>query len=438
MAATGIRRRHSGNCPAGDGEGRCNCKAGFEASVYLAREGRKVRKTFERESEAKAWRAEATTAAKAGKLRTASRLTVSEAAWLWLEGARSGAVCDRSGDTFKPGTLREYERSLALRVLPEFGAVRLSELRRLDLQGFVDGLLASGLSPSTIRNTVNPLQAIYRHAIERELVALNPTRDLRLPKANGKRERIASATEAAALLEALPISARPLWATAFYAGLRRGELRALRWTDVDLGRSEIRVARSWDDREGPVDPKSDAGLRTVPILAVLRDYLDALKIDTGRDGDDLVFGRSTVEPFSPSTTREGSQRAWKRAGLPPITLHECRHTFASLLIDAGVNAKAIQTFMGHATIEMTFGQYGHLMPGSREQARELVDAYLDAAEREARVEAAAADLCASGAPVNSGTERFTADRAPEPIPPTPHSRAAGDRREPQSQSRALG
>ena len=76
--------------------------------------------------------------------------------------------------------------------------------------------------------------------------------------------------------------------------------------------------------------------------------------------------------------------------MEPITLHECRHTFASLLIDAGVNAKAIQTFMGHATIEMMFGQYGHLMPGSREQARELVDAYLDAAESESRVAATAA------------------------------------------------
>jgi hypothetical protein len=61
-----------------------------------------------------------------------------------------------------------------------------------------------------------------------------------------------------------------------------------------------------------------------------------------------------------------------------------RQTFASLLIDAGVNAKAIQTLVGHATIQMTFDRYGHLMPGSREQARELVDAYLDAAEQDAR------------------------------------------------------
>jgi integrase len=64
--------------------------------------------------------------------------------------------------------------------------------------------------------------------------------------------------------------------------------------------------------------------------------------------------------------------------LQPITIHECRHTFASLLIDAGVNPKAIQEFMGHATIEETFSRYGHLMPGTRVQARELVDAYMRA------------------------------------------------------------
>jgi integrase len=160
-------------------------------------------------------------------------------------------------------------------------------------------------------------------------------------------------------------------------------LQALRWSDVDLGRSEIRVEQSWDDREGPQAPKSRAGIRTVPILAVLRDYLDALKIASGRDGDDLVFGRSASVPFPASSVSKRGRRAFAVAGLTPITLHDCRHTFASLLIAAGVNAKALSVFVGHSTIQMTFDQYGHLMPGSREQARELVDAYLDAAEREA-------------------------------------------------------
>ena len=78
----------------------------------------------------------------------------------------------------------------------------------------------------------------------------------------------------------------------------------------------------------------------------------------------------------PSTARNRAVVAWGKAKLTAITLHECRHTFASMLIHAGVNPKAIQEFMGHSTIEMTFDRYGHLMPGSRDQAWERVDADL--------------------------------------------------------------
>lgn len=421
--ATGIRKLHSKGCRSRDG-GRCNCGAGYEASIYLAREGRKIRKTFARESEAKAWRAEGQAEANAGKLKSPTRLTVRDAAWLWLEGADSGAIRDRSGRPYKPSTLRGYRQSLQLRVLPEFGVSRLSEVRRGDVQAFVDRLLGSGLAAGTIRNTLNPLQALFRHAVRRDLVSVNPTRDIDLPASRGRRERIAAAAEAEQLIAALPAGERVVWATAFYAGLRRGELRALRWSDVDLGRSTIRVQRSWDECEGALDPKSAMSARTVPILAVLRDFLDAYKLSTGRDGDDLVFGRTAGEAFVASTIDNRAKRAWdtynereqtaadrdsrKPRLLARITMHECRHTFASLLIDANVNAKAIQTFMGHATIEMTFDQYGHLIPGSRDQARELVDRYLEAAAAEARSEAAAAQPFASGSPVDGGIERLTA------------------------------
>jgi hypothetical protein len=151
--AEGIRRRHSEGCNSREG-GRCNCNAGWEASVYLAREGRKLRRTFAREAEAKTWRADALVAANARSLRTPSQITVEQAAWLWLEAARTGAVRDRSGHHYKPGTLREYGRALSLRVLPEFGGVRLSELTRADLQDFVDRLLGRKLAASTIRNTI--------------------------------------------------------------------------------------------------------------------------------------------------------------------------------------------------------------------------------------------------------------------------------------------
>ena len=390
--AEGIRRRHSNGCPAKVG-GRCRCNAGWEASVYLAREERKVRRTFPRRSEAKAWRTDALAERSADDSREPSQLSLEQAAWLWLEAARNGSVRDRSGQTYKPGTLREYARVLDLRVLPEFGSLRFSELPRLEIQRFVDELLATGLAPSTVRNTINPLQAIYRHAVRRDVVTVNPTREVELPAERGRRDRIATAAEAARLIAALPVNDRPIWATAFYGGLRRGELQALRVSDVDLSLAELSVRRSWDHVEGPIAPKSRAGLRTLPIIGVLHGFLADLAGST--TDDSLIFGRLPDAPFDPKTINDRAKRAWKAANeaeqkaaeqagrdpdlLRPITLHECRHTFASLLIDAGVNPKAIQEFMGHATIEETFSRYGHLMPGARNQARLLLDSYMETA-----------------------------------------------------------
>jgi integrase len=156
---------------------------------------------------------------------------------------------------------------------------------------------------------------------------------------------------------------------------------------VELGASLIHVKRGWDQDEGEIAPKSAKSRRTVPLLAVLRDHLDEHLLRTGRSGDDLVFGRTASDLFSPPVTDKRAKRAWEAADLEPITLHECRHTFASLMIDSGANAKAVQEFMGHSKIQTTFDTYGHLIEGSRDEVRRRMDAYLDGAAEEA-VEAA--------------------------------------------------
>jgi integrase len=193
---------------------------------------------------------------------------------------------------------------------------------------------------------------------------------------DGKRDRIASPEEAAALIAALLEGDRALWVTAFYAGLRLGELRGLRREDVDLASGVIRVERSWDPCEGPVEPKSRAGRRAVPVPTVLRDHLVEHRMSQGRAAG-LVFGRSGDRPFAASSVHQRAQRAWKAAELNSITLHEARHTFASLMIAAGVNAKALSTYMRHANIAITYDRYGHLMPGNEAEAAALLDLYLE-------------------------------------------------------------
>jgi integrase len=392
--AEGIRIRHSRWCRSVVDGRRCSCKPSYEAAVYLrpqrsGEKGQKMRKTFLTERGAKAWRHDAVGDVRRGKLKAPTRMTLRDAWEAWNEGAKSGFVRTKSGDLYKPSALRGYEQAMRDRVLPDLGGARLSEIRRVDVQDLVDRLQAAGLDPSTIRNAIAPLRAVYRRAFTRGEVAVNPTAGLELPAVRGRRDRIASPDEAARLLAALGESDRAVWATAMYAGLRRGELMALRWDDVDLAGGRIRVERSWDPKEGVIAPKSAAAVRTVPIAAVLRDFLVEHKQATGRS-QGLVFGRSTETPFDARALARRAETAWK--GVEPISLHECRHTFASLMVAAGVNAKALSSYMGHSSITITLDRYGHLMPGNEDAAAELLDAYLaraDTAARLAQVEASA-------------------------------------------------
>jgi integrase len=153
-------------------------------------------------------------------------------------------IRNRSGDPYKPGAIRGYKRSFDSRIIPRFGALRISELSRQEIQDLVDELLAKGKAPNTVRNAVMPLRALYRRLLCRSEVLINPTIGLTLPVIRERRERIARPEEARKLLAALPAGDRPVWATALYAGLRRGELRGLRWGDVDFEAGLIRVERA--------------------------------------------------------------------------------------------------------------------------------------------------------------------------------------------------
>src|SRR4051794_33398767 len=369
----GITVRHATGCAAPEG-GNCSCSPSYRAEVWSARDGKKIRKDCRTLAEAKAWRADAMREIRLGTRRASAPLTVAEAAETWLTGARAGSIRNRSGDEYKPSSIRGYDEALRRRVLPALASRRLDSITRGDLQGLVDRLLADGHHASTIRNTLMPLRAIFRRAVARGDLAINPTRGLELPAVRGKRERIAAPAEAAALLDALERD-RVVWATAMYAGLRRGELRALEIGDIDLDANVIRVQRSWDAVEGLIEPKSHAGRRNVPIPTVLRSVLVEHLRSLGRSNG-LAFGERADEPFQPKTLANRAGRAWKRAGLQPITLHECRHTFASLMIAASVNAKALSSYMGHASVTITLDRYGHLMPGNEREAAGLLDAFL--------------------------------------------------------------
>jgi integrase len=345
--------------------------------VWSQRDKKPIRKTFPTVTDALAWRQEAQVALRRGTMRAPTATTLAEAAEEWLPAAETCVVRTRSGDPYKPSALRSYRQALRNKILPKLGHLRLSAVTRNHLQDLVDDLLAEGNAASTIRNAILPVRAIYRRATDGDQVAINPTLKLRLPAVRGKRERTARVDEAAALLSALPDQDRALWATALYAGLRRGELQALDWADIDLDNNLINVVRAWDQKAGPISPKSRAGERRVPIPKTLRQHLLTHRLRQGHAHSGFVFANSHGRPFDPGTILARARKAWRIAAMQPITLHECRHTYAAFMIAAGINAKALSTYMGHTSITVTLDRYGHLLPGNEHQAATALDRWLN-------------------------------------------------------------
>lgn len=388
----GVRARHRKRCASGTG-GVCDCKPSWEAFAYSRAEGKKVRKTFPTQREAKGWRRRMLDHADQGRLRSSSQMTLASAGERWLEMARAGEITNRSGRRYKPSTLRGIEQDLRLRLVPELGPHRMAEIARADLQRRIAAWTAAGLSASKVKNTINAARVLFRDfdlvsGTDNPLVT-DPTHGLRLPHYGGRRDRIADPDEARRLIDALAPGDRALWATAMDAGLRHGELKALRCEDLDLEHGRIHVRRSWDQCEGEVDPKSEAGKRTTCVSARLRTLLELHLERTGRSGADLVFGDVAGRPFVSTTVNERARRAWRTARareddeatipedrrLRPIGLHECRHSAVSQMLDAGISIDKVSKFMGHASITITIDRYGHLLPGGEAEAAALLDAY---------------------------------------------------------------
>ena len=182
--ATGITRKHSRKCSR---KGRCDCP--YEAWVWSKRDEKQIRKSFALERDAERWRSDALTALDTGKLHAPKPTTVQQAWDAWCEGAKARTVRNRSGDTYKPSALRSYERAMRLRVLPEFSHMRVADARKPEIQDFADRLLAEGFNPSTIKCNLLPLRAVFRRAVSRGELAVNPCDGLELTAVRGRRTR---------------------------------------------------------------------------------------------------------------------------------------------------------------------------------------------------------------------------------------------------------
>ena len=270
--ATGITKRHSSGCRSREG-GRCNCDAGWEASVFSKRDGKKIRKTFAREAEAKSWRADALAALARGGLRAPKPTTI-------RRPGRRGRGRRRRGPSATARATRSSHRRCAPTAARCAAGPARFRLRPPCRSARAPTCRSSPTACSPGAAAVDDSDDAAAAAGDLPPRASTGARSRSTPApgcscqpSGAGASAIASPAEAEALIAAVPERDRAIWATAMYAGLRLGELRALRVDDVDLASGVIRVERGWDPNEGVIELKTHAGRRKVPIAAVLRDHL---------------------------------------------------------------------------------------------------------------------------------------------------------------------
>ena len=298
------------------------------------------------------------------------------------DGGTASATKGR-GSASEQAAPRTYRHDLETYVYPALGGVRFSELRRRDVQALVDRLVARGLSGSKVRNVIVTLQAIFRHARTRDTVTVDATEALELPEPGGRRERAASPEEAGALSDALPddlqaLGPRPRTADSTAASFARSA-SATSTSGRDEDRGQPRLRR----RGGPDRAQEPQGDADRPGAGGASRYLLAEKLRTGRDGDDLLFGRTAREPFTPTHVRKLALRAWAAAnethGRGVAAARAARtprgETHLRFPDRCGRDVARGGRRLPSATARRMTDRYRHLIEGQHERAADRLDAF---------------------------------------------------------------
>jgi len=322
----------------------------------------------------------------------------------WLDRTRARGL--------RPKTIEAYEDALDHHVLPVFGAMRLGAITRRDVDAYLvtktkalrpwrrgkpkgrdrnaEEAPPLPFAPRTINKSLVVLKAVLNGAVEHGYLIGNPAAKVGALKEPDREDALhfLQPEEITRLLEVAEEPWRTLYLVAVQTGLRRGELLAVRWSDLDLRKGLLHVRRSlgrfrdgggYVVRESPL--KTRHSRRALDLSPAVVEVL--LVLPAGDDPErDFVFRSRAGGPLDPDNVG----RAWKRhlaaAGLADRPFHSTRHTHASLLIAAGVHPKAIQARLGHASITTTLNTYGHLMPSAFEGVGARLDALLMATIRQ--------------------------------------------------------
>ena len=298
-------------------------------------------------------------------------------------------LSDYAKPNLSPRSYERYAGIIRKHLIPDFGNIQLSQLRPEHLQKHYSSRLNDGLSARTVRYHHALIHIALQTAVKWGLVSRNVADAVEPPKFKRSQMQTWNEYEVSQFLETAKDSQYyALFYTALFTGMRRSELLALRWQDIDFIYSQIYVCRSLHHlKDGSyvfTQPKSERSRRTIALppsaFLVLNEYREAreaehLLLDTPLDDSELAFS-NLGKPLRPNTVTYAWARIATRAGVKVIRLHDARHTHASLMLKQGIHPKIVQERLGHASISMTLDTYSHVAPGLQEAAAVRFDEIL--------------------------------------------------------------
>jgi len=262
------------------------------------------------------------------------------------------------------------------KLLPYFGAMRISEIMPVHIRKWQTELISKGYTDTYLKTINNQLNAIFNYAVRYYGLQSNPCRIAgSMGKGKAGEMNFWTLEEFNKFEERISIhrDSRIAFQILFWTGMRIGELLALTVGDVDLDRNEISVTKSYQrirGRDVITPPKTPKSIRTIAIPAFLSGDIRAfLKDKNKNDPEDplITVSKSILEKVMKSGT--------ETSGVKKIRIHDLRHSHASMLIELGFSAKEIADRLGHEKVETTLNTYSHLYPKKQEKIAERLDRY---------------------------------------------------------------
>ena len=288
-------------------------------------------------------------------------------------------------------TQEQYTNFLEKHLIPNIGNIPLDKLTSLRLQKLYQDLRTSGrvvqnnvecsgLSPKTVRSIHMVLHSALKQAVKEGLIKKNPTDGCNPPKLERKEMKVIQPEQIGAYLQAAANrNVLPMFYLELTSGLRRGELLALLWTDLDLEKKSISVCKSVRGSQGELKvsaPKTRHSIRTVVIP---RQTVDLLIQEHNLHPDNPYMFPSPVTGtmYHPDAAGRIHRKLLREAGIEPVRFHDLRHTFATLALQNGVDIKTLSGMLGHYSSGFTLDTYTHITNKMQQEAAEKVGSFME-------------------------------------------------------------